>query len=151
MNEPASATLSGEGFKYKGSFYKFTCGLVFENAKPHLEKATVVFDGTGSRQFKQELERYLKRKMNEEDAFRIHKVKVQDSGGNKLIQLADMICGAVAQSFKSPDAPHRRFRGMVAHRELFCQFWPRDSNGWKKQEYETRKAPPKGKRRKKRK
>ena len=30
------AAIYGEGFKFKDSFYKFTCSLVFENAKPHL-------------------------------------------------------------------------------------------------------------------
>jgi hypothetical protein len=137
------AALYGEGFKYKDSFYKFTCGLVFENAKSYLDRATVVFDGSGSRQFKQALERYLKRKMNEEELPRIHKVKIQDSSKNNLVQLADMVCGAVALSMKSVCRDRNKFRRMIAHRELLCQIWPRVLDQQKKQEYqkvkETRK------------
>ncbi len=33
----ASKSLYGEGFKNKESFYKYTCGLVFENAKDKLD------------------------------------------------------------------------------------------------------------------
>lgn len=45
------AKLTGEGFRQKESFFKYTCGLVFENAKPYLTNATVVIDGSGSRDF----------------------------------------------------------------------------------------------------
>src|SRR4051794_36625822 len=33
------ARLWGEGFQYKESFYKYTCKLLFENAKPYLQDA----------------------------------------------------------------------------------------------------------------
>lgn len=132
--------LYSEGFKFKDSFHKFTCSLVFENAKPHLDHAIVIFDGSGSRQFKLELERYLKKKINEEEAFRIKKVKVQDSGKNNLIQLADMVCGAVAQSQKSGKPDHQTFRSMIAHRELFYQLWPRVRDEHKRIEYERKKT-----------
>lgn len=133
------AALYGEGFKYKDSFYKFTCGLVFENAKMHLDRATVVFDGSGSRQFKQTLARYLKRKMNEDESPRIHKVKIQDSSKNNLIQLADMVCGSVALSMKSARRERNKFRRIIAHRELFYQVWPGALNQQKKQEYQKKK------------
>lgn len=133
------AGLFSDGFKYKDSFYKYTCKLLFENAMLHLEKAIIVFDGTGSRQFKQELQAYLKRKMNE-DSFRIHKVRVEDSKRNNLIQLADLVCGAVAQSLKPPRKDRWDFRRMISHRELVCQVWPRMLNEVKKQEYLKKKV-----------
>jgi hypothetical protein len=49
------AKLYGEGFRVADSFYKYTCSLVFETAKPYLRDAIVVIDGSGSRRFKQEL------------------------------------------------------------------------------------------------
>jgi len=51
--------LWGEGFQYKESFYKYACSLVFENAKAFLSNATVVIDGSGSKDFRRQLERYL--------------------------------------------------------------------------------------------
>ena len=43
------AKLYGEGFRVADSFYKYTCSLVFETAKPYLRDAIVVIDGSGSR------------------------------------------------------------------------------------------------------
>ncbi len=85
--------LYGEAFKFKNSFYKYICSLVFDSAKPYLENAIVVFDGSGSRQFKQELATYLRQRMNDDAIVRVRKMKMQDSKKTNLIQLADMVCG----------------------------------------------------------
>lgn len=55
------AKLRGDGFFIKESFYKYACFLVFENAKPYLRDATVIIDGSGTREFKNQLQSYLKR------------------------------------------------------------------------------------------
>lgn len=44
--------LWGEGFRDKHSFYKYACGLVFENAKEKLQNATVVIDESGDLDFR---------------------------------------------------------------------------------------------------
>src|SRR3989338_8953234 len=71
--------LWGDGFKDKHSFYKYACNLLFENAKEKLQEATVVIDESGSLDFKRQLERYLKRKMNTSDRkiIRHRQMKVQ--------------------------------------------------------------------------
>ncbi len=118
--------LYGPGFKFKESFYKYTCGLVFENAKPHLANATVVIDGSGSREFRRQLSTYLHRRINTIGGVGgfIRKVKIQDSRSNNLLQVADMVSGAVARSSTGkPDAAI--YRRLIKHREIFVQFWPR--------------------------
>ncbi len=119
--------LYGEGFKFKESFYKYTCGLVFENAKQYLSQATVIFDGSGSKDFRRQLHRYLKRKINDKDRSYsyIKKVKIQDSSKNNLIQMADMICGAIRRSFRSNAKQDQQYRDIIRHREIYIQFWPR--------------------------
>jgi hypothetical protein len=134
------AALYGEGFKFKNSFYKYACNLVFENAKAHLDNSIVVFDGSGSRQFKRQLETYLKKKINEGDSSRIKKVRVQDSSKNNLIQLADMVCGTISQSIKHTKAGSGEYRKMISHREVFCQVWPQSLNTKKKEAYEKKKV-----------
>jgi len=62
--------------------------------------------------------------MNEEQIQRIRKVKMQDSKTNNLIQLVDMICGAVYHSIKIPSDKAFDFRRLIAHRELSAQMWP---------------------------
>jgi hypothetical protein len=118
--------LTSRGFQYKESFYKYTCSLVFENAKAHLDEAIVVIDGSGSREFRQQLEAYLKKRVNDKNSScrHIKKIKLQNSISNNLLQLADMICGAVARSYKNKrDA--RMYRGLIKHREYSVQFWPK--------------------------
>ena len=118
--------LKGEGFKFKESFYKYACSLVFENAKPYLKNATVVIDGSGSREFRRQLGSYLRRRINDTkgDARVIGKIKIQDSKRNNLLQLADMICGAVARSYSQKEDAET-YRRLVAHREIYVQFWPK--------------------------
>ncbi len=129
------SALYGEGFRFKNSFYKYTCGLVFENAKPYLKNAIVVFDGSGSRKFKQELQTYLKKKINQKEYSLIQKVKIQNSSSNNLIQLADMICGAIADAFKVHHKSEIRFRQIISCRELLCQVWPHTVDEKKKRDY----------------
>jgi disulfide oxidoreductase YuzD len=119
--------LYGKGFKFKESFYKYACGLVFENAKQYLYQAVVVFDGSGSKDFRQQLHRYLKRKVGDEDKSYsyIKKVKIQDSSTNNLIQMTDIICGAIRRSFRSDSKHDQQYRNIIRHREIYVQFWPK--------------------------
>ena len=120
------ASLAEKGFHSPAELYRYACRLVFECAKPYLTEATVVMDGAGSRPFKRELTSFLRRKVNEgEGARKIRKIKLQDSHKNNLLQLADMVCGAVARSFSGkPDAA--LYRKCISHREMEIQKWPRE-------------------------
>jgi hypothetical protein len=57
-----SSKLYGEGFQNKDSLYKWTCGTLFENAKPYLKDAIIVIDESGGATFRSQLSKYLKRK-----------------------------------------------------------------------------------------
>ena len=117
--------LSGPGFAFPNSFYKYAVNLVFQNAKPYLDEATVVIDGSGDRRFKRQLQTYLKARINDDKvARRIKQVKIQQSHTNNLIQLADMVCGAVARSFRRDKKDHDLYRKIIRHRELRVQVWP---------------------------
>jgi hypothetical protein len=107
------------------NFYRYTVGLVFDQAKSYVENAVVVFDGSGSRPFKRELATFLRQQMNEGQIQRIRRVKMQDSKTNNLIQLADMICGAVYHTTKNPSEKTQEFRRLIAHRERSTQIWSR--------------------------
>lgn len=115
--------LWGEGFKNKESLYKYTCSLVFENAKPYLKEATVIMDQSGRKVFRSQLAKYLKSRINIEQAI-IKKVKMQPSRGNNLLQLADYVAGVVnrCQQGKKFSQDYRRF---IAHKEMYVQIWPK--------------------------
>lgn len=115
--------LWGEGFRNKSSFYKYACGLVFENAKERLRDAVVVIDRSGSLEFKNQLAKYLRRKVNTPGERLITKVKMQRSEGNNLLQLADYVAGIINRSVqKKPKGD--LYRKMLAHREIRVQTWP---------------------------
>jgi hypothetical protein len=108
------------------AFYRYACSLVFEKAKPYLNEAVVIIDGSGDRDFKRKLQHDLKIRINHPKAKTryIKMIKVQDSEGNNLIQLADMICGAINRSFsEKPDALD--YRKIVAPREISVQLVPK--------------------------
>jgi hypothetical protein len=113
----------GKGFAFKEPFYKYTCKLLFENASPYLSNATVVIDRSGNREFRKQLERYLKEKINTEGD-KIRKVRTEDSRSNNLLQLADMISGAVYRSLRGDKKLPGKFRSYVRRRELGIQIWP---------------------------
>ena len=92
--------LYGEGFKNKESFYKYACGLVFENAKEKINDSIIVLDESGSLDFKRQLGNYLKKKINKKDRKFIKEIKMQKSNGNNLLQLADYVAGVINRSIQ---------------------------------------------------
>lgn len=117
--------LSGPGFAFPDSFYKWTVGIVFEDAKAYLENATIVIDGSGNREFRRQFQTYLRRRARSSSGKTvISKIKIQNSKNNNLIQLADMICGAVARCY-TDRKDSKEYRRIIAHREMKCQLWPK--------------------------
>ncbi len=119
--------ITSRGLSYKDSFYKYVCSLAFENARHLLDEANIIIDGSGSREFRQQLQSYLKKKMNDPSGSGskcIRKVKIQDSRKNNLLQLADMVCGAVAKAFQVGNVDPT-YRQIIKGREGYVQFWPK--------------------------
>ena len=118
--------LYGEGFQYKNSFYKYAVNLLFENVKPYLNSAIVVFDSCGNREFRQELKKYLTRRVGSvKGGNLVKKIKTDDSCRNNLLQLADMVCGAMARFLRRDKADRISYRRIISHREVSFRVWPR--------------------------
>lgn len=108
------------------AFYQYVCGLVFESAKPYLDNALVKIDASGGRKFQRQLAAYLKTKINTPDSSTryIDSVTANDSRQNNMLQLADMVCGAVARSYRADKSQPDRFRKIIKHREILVQELP---------------------------
>jgi len=117
--------LLGDSFRNKESFYKYTCGLVFENAKEKLRNAIVVIDQSSNLDFEKRLVKYLRNKINKEDKI-IKKVKMQRSNSNNLLQLADYVTSAINRSIQNKRKKSDYYRRLIAHREIYVQIWPRE-------------------------
>lgn len=115
--------ISKDCFKDAKDFYRYACGMVFESAKQQLNNATVIIDKSHDKRFALELSSFLQ-KMNEKDFRFIKKVKMKKSAGNNLIQMADMITGAVNRSFKKKRGSEH-FRRIIKHREVKVVTWPK--------------------------
>ncbi len=98
-------------------FYNFFVKSLLRSATS-LQDARVKIDGSGDREFKNRLERYLKREM---PAGAIRSVKFADSARDDLIQLADMVVGAIARSYRQGDRNKSdRWRNMIAAKVKDC-------------------------------
>jgi len=117
--------LSGTEYQSRSTFYKSVCGVAFDSAKHLLQEANVKFDDGGEKAFKKEFASYIRRKVNGEgtETERIKKIGTQDSKSSNLIQLADMVNGAVYRSFQD-EANAGEYRNIIKHREYSVLEWP---------------------------
>ncbi len=116
--------LYGEGFKVKESFYKYVTQLVFLNAREHLENAKVYLDAIGDRLFRKEVNSYLKKKINRKKKH-IEQVGFLNSANSSLIQVADMVAGAINRS-RGNKADANEYIQVIQHREAHLQIWPKN-------------------------
>ena len=98
----------------KERFYNYFVQMLLRHDNEALQGARVKIDGSGDREFKRELERYLRCRL---EAGKIHSIKFAESHRDNLVQLADMVAGAIARSYRDEDRKHaNRWRGMLAEK-----------------------------------
>lgn len=115
--------LSGGDLQSRASFYRAICGVAFDGAKHLLHEANVKFDEGGEKLARNELASFLKQRLNATGVQHIKKIKTQDSKVSNLIQMADMVCGAVYRSYHN-EADAAEYRNMIKHREDSVLLWP---------------------------
>lgn len=71
------------------------------------------------------LAKYLRSKINNKNKL-IHKIKMQRSSGNNLLQLADYLAGTINRSIS--EGGQSKFRKIIAHREIRVQIWPQKTS-----------------------
>ena len=95
----------------KERFYSFFVKSLLQHDNNVLTGAKVKIDGSGDREFKRELGAYLKREAGEG---KIVSIRFAESHRDNLIQLADMVAGAIARSYREGDRnQHDRWRKML--------------------------------------
>ena len=92
--------------KNNKSLYNFAIKEVLTKSKHLIRNAGVKIDGSGGREMRQALQNYLKLQVNQSDVQSISKIKLVDSKSDNLIQLADMLAGAIRRSFEGDDADY---------------------------------------------
>lgn len=96
----------------KERFYNYFVKLLLKHDNGVLRGARVKIDGSGDLEFKRELGRYLRSQMSEA---KLSGLRFADSRRDNLIQLADMVAGAIARSYRQDDRKDpSRWRHMLA-------------------------------------
>ncbi len=91
--------LVSNSIKDKKRFYNYTASLIINNANGRLwENADFYIDGSGDRNFRQEISNYLKFKFNDYGKKKIKKIRMVRSESFDEIQLADFLAGCMRRS-----------------------------------------------------
>lgn len=116
-----SVIYSGALRTRKELFYNYFVKLLLEHNNSRLADARVKIDGSGDRHFKNELNVYLRRQLHQGQ---VRSVKFAESHRDNLIQLADMVAGAILRSYRSSDREHAsRWRQMLAQHHKLGDIW----------------------------
>jgi len=90
----------------------------FAQHASEISDAKVVIDKTGSSSFRKMMARKLKNDLNGQfERTVISRVRSVESHKNNLLQLADMVCGAVARTFNPDRASKHSYRQLLAKKE----------------------------------
>lgn len=79
----------------------------------HLNNAKIIVDDSCDAAFKQELKVYMRRKALE-NGYSIKEIKFKNWRQNSLVQVADMVCGAIFKKFEREDP---EYYNMVKRKE----------------------------------
>ncbi len=82
----------------KNSFYSYVIKSAIKYSGGSIFDARVKIDGSGDRIFRKNFLSYLRKNLNSKEKTIIKNCKLVDSKGNVLIQLADMVAGAIRRS-----------------------------------------------------
>lgn len=116
-----SAVYSGELRARKMSFYNYFVKLLLQHDNGALCNARIKIDGSGDRSFRNELNSYLRRQLA---ADKIRSVKFADSSRDSLVQLADMVAGAILRSYRTEDRKNaNRWRQMLTRKGKIGDVW----------------------------
>ncbi len=101
------------------SFYKYAIKTVLRYHGGTIEKAKLRIDGHGDRKFKRAFSAYLRRELNpygkvKKQVFK--DLKFVDSKKNVLIQLADMVTGAIYRSYNKDKTDCDFYKAIISKR-----------------------------------
>ncbi|OHB93585.1 MAG: hypothetical protein A3E19_04950 [Planctomycetes bacterium RIFCSPHIGHO2_12_FULL_52_36] len=103
----------------KKSFYNYTVKMVLQHHGGTIADAKLHLDGRGDREFKNSLSTYLRRELNpgiRKENKIIDDLKFVDSKKNVLIQLADMVAGAIHRSYNHGKEDRTLYKGIIQKR-----------------------------------
>jgi hypothetical protein len=121
------ANLRGKkGWDKKKFFFQRALDLMLEGViRPYLVGAKLLIDGSTDRKFNKEVEVYLRRHagFTEDGKKRLEEAHCLDSRKHDLIQLADMVCGAVARVYRPEKREPAGYLELIEGKQLNVELW----------------------------
>lgn len=108
-------------------FLLSTFGAALEIARDRglLTAANVKYDEAGGSAFDKKLSSSLMARINGQEAGKYVKmIEPQVSSGNNLIQMVDMVCGAIARPYNKPQRREQDHLKIIKHRMYAVLEWP---------------------------
>lgn len=102
------------------TFYNYFVKMLMQHDNNILLNASVKIDGSGDKEFKHALTSYLRKQVGEN---KIKKFKFVDSKSDNLIQLADMVAGAIARSYNENRKDGNRWLDMLKKKGRIDNIW----------------------------
>jgi hypothetical protein len=97
----------------KDKFYEYFVKSMLNYDNGILKEAVIVIDGSGDREFRQNLNSALRRRLG---SGIIKDIRFKNSRTDRLVQLADMCVGAIARSYRRERNESDRWRQQLAPR-----------------------------------
>lgn len=101
----------------KESFYSFALRMVLDKNNDTIKNARIRIDGSGEKAFRKELTIYLRTYLNLATKKVMRNLRFRDSRKDVLIQLADMIAGAVRRSYDKDKSDYEIYRKIIKKKE----------------------------------
>lgn len=102
------------------SFYNYFVKSLMQYDNNLLLNASIKIDGSGDKEFKKSLSTYLRQALGQQ---KIKKFKFIDSQSDNLIQLADMVVGAIARSYSEHRKDGDRWLRILKARGKIKNIW----------------------------
>ena len=112
--------LDSPGFADPKTFYRYAFQFLIGDLLTVAWQADLVIDENSTPEFQVELEAYLRRQNSGLPIGRLQSVKFSQSSKDRLVQLADLVAGAVRRSVEGHSVPLRE----IEHQMISLQFWP---------------------------
>lgn len=102
------------------AFYNYFVKLLIQYDGAILSNASIKIDGSGNREFKQKLSTYLRQQIGQH---KIKKIQLIDSKKDNLIQLADMVVGAVSRHYSQKRTDASRWFMILKSKHRIKDIW----------------------------
>jgi hypothetical protein len=104
-----SPELKGE----KNSFYSYIIKTMLKHSNEAIMDAKIRIDGSGDRTFRRSFISYLRRELNAKDRKILQNCKLVDSKSDSLIQMADMVVGAIHRSYQKDKNDSQIYKDII--------------------------------------